>query len=270
MMMGLSEVDPRPRRVAVGKFDGVHLGHRPIVGGCDTVLTFEPHPLAVLRPESAPKLLGTLADRARRLARLGVAEVVVMPFDASVARLSAREFIESVLVGRLGAVEISVGANFRFGSGAAGDVALLASDPRFVTRVSPLVRVEGEVVSSSRVRALVQAGEVERAAVLLDGPFRLAGRLGPSGRGRAARIVRDPALACPAPGRYACRVGDASGGAPATLEIGAGMEARLEDHPAELHGRELIVEFLRRLDGVAQIRPKTRRADARTPRIVAA
>src|SRR6202022_2648388 len=99
----LADVQPRPRRVAVGEFDGVHLGHREVIRGNDTVLTFEPHPLQVVRPEAAPKLLTSLETKADLVADLGVKELVVVPFDEGFAHQSPEEFIDEVLVSRLGA-----------------------------------------------------------------------------------------------------------------------------------------------------------------------
>src|SRR5437588_4359827 len=171
----LPEAEPRPRRIAVGEFDGVHLGHREVIRGCDTVLTFEPHPLRVVRPEAAPKLLTSLDAKAELVAELGVAELVVIPFDQGFAHQGPQAFIDDVLVAKLGATHVSVGENFRFGHGAAGDPTLLSSDRRFETRVVDLVEVDGEVVSSSHVRALVLAGEVDAPARLLGAPFRLRG-----------------------------------------------------------------------------------------------
>src|SRR5438552_9641483 len=157
----LWEVEPRPRKVAVGEFDGVHLGHREVIRGSDTVLTFEPHPLRVVRPEAPPKLLTSLEAKSELVAELGVDELVVIPFDDGFAHQTPQEFIDHVLVERLRATHVSVGENFRFGHRAAGDTDMLGSDSRFQTRVVPLVEVDGEVVSSSHVRALVSAGEVE-------------------------------------------------------------------------------------------------------------
>src|SRR5215217_6791893 len=94
----LPDVEPRPRQVAVGEFDGVHLGHRAVIAGSDTVLTFEPHPLAVIRPEAAPKLLTTLEHKAELVASLGVEELVVIPFDAAFSQRSSEDFVEHVLV----------------------------------------------------------------------------------------------------------------------------------------------------------------------------
>src|ERR1044072_3728414 len=117
----LPDVEVRPRRVAVGEFDGVHLGHRAVIDGRDTGLTFDPHPLAVIRPEAAPKLLTTLERKAQLVARLGVEELVVIPFDEDFAHLTAAEFVDTVLVERLAATHVSVGENFRFGHPASGD-----------------------------------------------------------------------------------------------------------------------------------------------------
>src|SRR5579859_426367 len=154
----LTDAQPRPRRVAVGEFDGVHLGHREVIAGNDTVLTFEPHPLAVIRPEAAPKLLMSFEAKVARIAELGVQELVVIPFDESFASQSAQEFIDQILVTRLQATHVSVGENFRFGHRATGDPALLAAEGRFETRIVTLVEVDGELVSSSHIRALVLAG----------------------------------------------------------------------------------------------------------------
>ena len=159
-MTQLSEVTQRPRRVAVGEFDGVHVGHRAVVAGNDTVLTFEPHPMAVLKPGAAPKLLTSLELKSELMAELGVEELVILPFDEGFARQSAREFIDGVLVEQLGATHVSVGTNFRFGHSAGGTTALLAADSRFQARVVPLVEVEGAIVSSSRIRRLVAEGHV--------------------------------------------------------------------------------------------------------------
>ena len=112
---------PRPRRVAVGEFDGVHLGHRAVIAGSDTVLTFEPHPLTVTHPERAPKLLTGLDVKADLVAGIGVRELVVIPFDDRFAQQSAQDFIDHVLVdAAAGDKQVSVGENFRFGHGASG------------------------------------------------------------------------------------------------------------------------------------------------------
>ena len=127
----LPDAEPRPRHVAVGEFDGVHLGHREVMRGADTVLTFEPHPRAVVAPETAPKLITPLETKADLVAALGARELVVVPFDGAFASLSPQSFIDDVLVGKLGAERVSVGENFRFGHRAKGDVALLRAQEAF-------------------------------------------------------------------------------------------------------------------------------------------
>ena len=257
----LPEVEPRPRRIAVGEFDGVHLGHREVIGGSDTVLTFEPHPLRVVRPEAAPKLLTSLEAKAELVAALGVQELVVIPFDEGFANQTPEAFIDEVLVSRLAATHVSVGENFRFGHGAAGDPALLAADGRFATRVVDLVEIDGEVISSSHVRALVLAGDVSAAARLLGAPFRLCGTVVPGDRrGRelgfpTANIVPDEALVCPGHGVYAAR----AGGEAAAVNVGVRptfgtgravlVEAYLIDRDVDLYGQVLTIEFLERLRG---------------------
>jgi riboflavin kinase / FMN adenylyltransferase len=261
----LNDVAERPRRVAVGEFDGVHLGHRSVIEGSDTVLTFEPHPLAVIRPEAAPKLLTSLERKAELVAGLGVQELVVIPFDQAFSRRSAQEFLDDVLVGRLRATHVSVGENFRFGHGARGDTALLQADERFATRIGPLVEVEGEVVSSSHIRGLVLAGEVEHAAVFLGAPFALRGEVvGGDRRGRelgfpTANLVPDEALVYPGHGIYAARVtfdgawhcAAVNVGVRPTFETGRGVliEAHLLDWQGDLYGQHLTIEFLTRLRG---------------------
>lgn len=257
----LAEVQPRPRRIAVGEFDGVHLGHRTVIDDNDTVVTFEPHPLVVVRPEAAPKLLNTLEVKTELIAELGVRELVIIPFDQGFAHQSPEEFIDRVLVERLDARDVSVGENFRFGRGASGDASLLQADTRFETRVVALVEADGEVVSSSRIRALIAAGDVEAAGRLLGAPFRMRGEVVHGDhRGRqlgfpTANLVPDQRLACPGHGVYACRVGErvaaVSIGVRPTFQTGRGVlvEAYLLDFQGDLYGETLTLEFVARLRG---------------------
>jgi riboflavin kinase / FMN adenylyltransferase len=257
----LPDVEPRPRRVAVGVFDGVHLGHREVIAGSDTVLTFEPHPLSVIQPASAPKLLTRLDVKADLVEELGVEEMVVIAFDDAFAQRSAEDFVSNVLVDALQATRVSVGRNFRFGNKARGDAALLAADERFEARVCDLVEVEGETVSSSHIRGLLAAGEVEHAIAFLGRPFQLRGQVvHGDGRGRelgfpTANIVPDERLVRPDMGVYACR----ANGVPAAINIGVRplfetgrgvlIEAHLIDYDEDLYGTELRVDFLSRLRG---------------------
>ena len=257
----LSGAEPRPRRIAVGEFDGVHLGHREVIRGSDTVLTFEPHPLRVVRPEAAPKLITSLDAKAELIGQLGVEELVVIPFDQGFAMQSPQEFIDHVLVGTLGATRVSVGENFRFGHLAAGDTAMLAADPRFETRVTPLVEVDGEVVSSSHIRGLLLAGEVEHAARFLGAPFQIRGEVVVGDRRGhllgfpTANIVPDEALVCPGHGVYVARAnGDCAAvsvGVRPTFGTGRAVlvEAYLLDRDVDLYGQSLKIDFTARLRG---------------------
>lgn len=257
----LPEAQPRPRRVAVGVFDGVHLGHREVIAGSDTVLTFDPHPLAVIAPPAAPKLLTRLDTKAELVEQAGAREMVVIPFDADFARQSAREFIDHVLVERLGATHVAVGRNFRFGHRAAGDTAMLEADGRFESTVHDLVEVEGETVSSSHIRGLVSAGEVAHAAAFLGRPFQLRGEVvHGDGRGRelgypTANLIPDDAYVRPDQGVYAAL----ADGRPAAVNIGVRpqfetgrgvlVEAYVIDYEGDLYGRDLRLDFLQRLRG---------------------
>ncbi|HEY7831133.1 MAG TPA: bifunctional riboflavin kinase/FAD synthetase [Solirubrobacteraceae bacterium] len=257
----LSEVQRRERRVAVGTFDGVHLGHRKVIEGSDSVLTFEPHPVAVVAPQHAPKLLTPLEVKAELIADMGVRELIVIPFDHSFAQHSAGEFIEGVLVDALGAVRVSVGENFRFGHRAQGDTRLLMADERFETVVAPLLEVDGEIVSSSHIRGLVAAGEVDQATHFLGTPFQLRGEVVHGDeRGRelgfpTANLIPADALVCPGHGVYACRsdglAAAVSIGVRPTFQTGRGelIEAYLLDFEGDLYGRTLHLEFLQRLRG---------------------
>jgi riboflavin kinase/FMN adenylyltransferase len=257
----LPDAEPRPRRVAIGTFDGVHLGHREVIRGCDTVLTFHPHPQSVVRPGEGPKLLTGLARKTELVASLDVEELVVIPFDKEFSSKTAEEFVDDVLVGTLQAQHVSIGENFRFGNRAKGDPALLRSDDRFETRVAELLEVEGEIVSSSHIRGLLQAGDVETSARLLGAPFQVRGEVVPGDqRGRelgfpTANLLPDPELVWPGHGVYACVVE----GHAAAVNVGVRpmfdetrkelLEAYLIDFEGDLYGREIGIDFHRRLRG---------------------
>jgi riboflavin kinase / FMN adenylyltransferase len=265
----LPDAAPRPRHVAVGEFDGVHLGHREVMRGADTVLTFEPHPRAVVAPAKAPKLITPLETKIDLVAGLGVRELVVIPFDGAFASQSPQGFIDDVLVRQLGATTVSVGENFRFGHRAQGDVGLLRAQDAFETRVVELVEDGGEVISSSHIRELIAAGDVERAAACLGSPFQLRGPVAHGDkRGRTlgfptANLVPEPGLIYPGHGVYACRAAVELEGEwqwwPAATNVGVRptfvtgrgllVEAFLLGFDGDLYGRELRLAFLSRLRG---------------------
>lgn len=262
----LEEVQRRPRHIAVGTFDGVHLGHREVICGADTVLTFDPHPALVIAPAAAPRLLADLARKIELIATLGVEEAVVVHFDHDFASRDADAFVDAVLVEALGATHVSVGENFRFGHQAKGDTALLIADDRFETRIVPLLEVDGEVVSSSHIRGLVLGGAVEYADRLLGAPFTVTGEVAHGDkRGRTlgfptANLVPRQGYVVPGHGVYACRVTTADGavhvaatnvGVRPMFLTGRGelIEAFLVDYEGDLYGTQLRIEFLKRLRG---------------------
>jgi riboflavin kinase / FMN adenylyltransferase len=256
------------RSVAVGTFDGVHLGHRRVIAGADTVLTFDPHPVSVVAPQHMPKLLTTPDRKAELIASLGVEEMVVIPFDADLAKRSADEFVSDVLVDALGARRVAIGENFRFGHKAQGDPQLLQADARFHTTVHPLLEVDGEIVSSSHIRGLLLAGDVAEANRMLGASFELSGEVVHGDeRGRelgfpTANLVPEEQLACPGHGVYACLAQAPPvlpAAAPAAVSIGVRptfttgrgelIEAYLLDFDGDLYGHTLSLRFLQRLRG---------------------
>jgi len=265
------------RAVAVGNFDGVHLGHLRIVerlleaarrtGAATAVLTFDPHPARLLRPQGAPVPLTTPARRAELLLARGVDAVFVQPVDEALLSLDALAFYRGVLRGALAATAVVEGTDFRFGAGRGGDMDLLrrwgAEDGVEVLAVEAVVAGDAPV-SSSRVRALVAAGDVAGAASLLAGPYRVSGEV-VHGRARGRTLgfptanLDAVATLLPAPGVYGGRARAAGGvdpwhaaaihvGAPVTFDaVAATVEVHLVGFDGDLYGRRLDVDFLARL-----------------------
>ena len=250
------ELERRARAVALGTFDGVHLGHRRVIeaaldaGPTPTVVTFDPHPRTALGNQV--ELLSTLERRLELIAELGVQETLVVEFNLELARLEPEEFAERLLR-PIGAEVIAAGANFRFGRGRSGDLELLGR-LGFDVRPVPLV----ESASSTQIRRLLRAGEVERAAKLLGRPDEVEG-LVVSGDARGgtlgfptANLRTDPELLVPANGIYAGAVGEHR----AAVSIGVNphyggderrVEAFLLDFEGDLYGQRLVVELWQRL-----------------------
>lgn len=181
---------PRGAILSIGNFDGVHLGHqavlRYVVERASTLeapalaMTFDPHPIKLLRPADAPRLLTTLEQRIALIARTGIETCLLLPFTHRVARMSAESFVRDVLVDRLAVQEVYIGKNFRFGADRGGDVDLLTTmgnELGFRAASSPIVKHGGGVVSSTRVRQVVAEGGVEDAAGLLDRVVFIDGRV---------------------------------------------------------------------------------------------
>ncbi len=275
VVYGSERLSAQARAVAIGNFDGVHLGHRQVLdhlltlskgtGASPWVYTFDPPPTVVIAPERHQPRLVTLAHKLELLAGLGVSGVVVEPFTAAFAAQSAEMFAREVLRGRLGASAVAVGWDFRFGSGRGGDVdALRAALPGVdVTQVAPLLR-DGEPVSSSRIRRLIQAGDLDAAAAFLDRPHRLSGTVvHGDARGRTIGFptanIANEVECLPALGVYAVRARLPDGiWRPAALNLGVrptfnGVGQRVEVHildwAGDAYGQPLDVDIVRRIRG---------------------
>jgi riboflavin kinase/FMN adenylyltransferase len=270
---GLAEVPPDHGRyaVAVGTFDGVHIGHRAVVGAAlgaratgvrVAVLTFHPHPLVVLRPDAAPPAISTLERRLAILSSLGVDATVVVRFDAELSALKPEQFVADYLVGGLGATVVAVGQGFRFGHRAAGDVALLRRlglEHDFAVHEVPLVG-EGQPVSSTSIRTAIASGDVQLAGQLLGRPHSVEGEVvvgDRRGRGLGyptANLAVPADLAVPPDGVYAGWLLRANGTRlPAAISVGTnptfGPHARrveayaLDRDDLELYGEQVSIEF---------------------------
>jgi riboflavin kinase/FMN adenylyltransferase len=257
----LPDAEPRDRHVAIGTFDGVHIGHRAVIKGADTVLTFDPHPVSVIAPDAAPKLIMPFEIKRDVIEGLGVKELVVIPFDKEFSQKPAEQFIEEVLIERLAAKTVSIGENFRFGAKAKGDPGMLKAHDEFETRVVPLVEVDGETVSSTQIRALIAAGEVDVARRFLGAPVMYEGEVVKGdGRGRelgfpTANIVPSDDLVAPGHGVYAAfangRPAAVNVGVRPMFETGRGLliEPYLIDFEGDLYGKTLRVAFVERMRG---------------------
>ncbi len=216
-----------PSALTIGNFDGVHAGHRRILrrlkaladahGWKASALTFNPHPLRVVAPDRAPLLMTSPDRRAVLMAEEGIGQVVILPFTPELSRLSPEAFVRSIVVERLGARAVLVGDNFRFGHRHAGDVRMLeelGGQFGFSTEVVHAVVSRGGMVSSSRVRELIRAGEVALAARLLEHAFALEGEV-VRGRGVGSKEtvptlnLATSAELIPAPGVYVTRTTEA-------------------------------------------------------------
>ena len=274
--------DLGPTVVTVGNFDGVHLGHRHVVAraretarergiGHVVAVTFDPHPIAVLRPEHAPPTLTTIETRGELLGEAGVDDMLVVPFDRSVAEWSPERFVDEILVGSLRAAAVVVGANFRFGYRAAGDVAVLRElgETRGFTTEGVALDGGPQVWSSTYVRNCLAAGDVEGAAEALGRPFDVRGTVVRGDRrGRelgypTANVPTDGMAAAPADGVYAgwLQVLPDEERLPVAISVGTNptfdgeRERRVESYvldrdDLDLYGKELRVEFVARIRGM--------------------
>ena len=273
---GLDDVprpDAGPCVVAIGKFDGVHRGHARVLAKARAyadelglpmyVVTFDPHPAAVLRPEIAPKMIGSLGDRLERLAANGADAVLVVPFTLELAAVTAEQATRAVLVDALHAKVVVVGADFRFGSGAAGDVVMLRLMGAAYGYTVHAVDLQADGVdkfSSTRVRELLALGDVATAATILGRPYAVTGPvIRGEQRGRdlgfpTANLEIPDELAAPLDGVYAGWLVDGADRYPAAISVGdnptfAGASHRVEAYvldrtDLDLYGKKVAVEFV--------------------------
>jgi riboflavin kinase / FMN adenylyltransferase len=270
-----------PAVVTVGMFDGVHRGHRALLDRVTAeaaardlraaAVTFDRHPLAVLRPGSEPPLLTTLDRKVELLGEAGIGVVLVLAFTRELSQVGAEAFATDVLFDALAARAVVVGENFRFGHKAAGDPALLASlgGPRGIEVVAvPLHALGDQVVSSTRVRDELASGAVAAAAVSLGRPYAVEGEVvAGDRRGRpllgipTANLAVPDGIAIPTDGVYAGHLTDTVDGVarPAAISVGTnpqfGTERRVEAHvldfDADLYGHRVSVDFRHHLRGQA-------------------
>ncbi len=291
---------PGPTAISIGVFDGVHRGHRSVIerllrrsrrdGLVATVLTFHPHPLAVVDPGRAPALLTTVEQRIELLEGLGVQMVGVLPFDR-IRDMEPETFAQGVLSERLDARLVAVGTDFRFGHDRAGDVDTLRRVGQrcgYEVVAVELLNENDHPISSTRIRRLIAEGKVGEAADILERPYEIRGRVvAGDGRGRTigiptANLDIDQVVAVPGDGVYAAWAVVAGSVHPAVVNIGVRptfdgdrrvVEAHLIGFDGDLYGQEMRLRFVSRLRGERRFRSVDDlvdqiRADAETAREV--
>ncbi|MGH7277572.1 MAG: bifunctional riboflavin kinase/FAD synthetase [Candidatus Rokuibacteriota bacterium] len=276
IVRGLESFPPEgsPAVVALGLFDGIHLGHRAILGTAVArgrelgitalACTFDPRPMEVLHPDRASLPITTLAERLALIAQTGIDIALVLPFSVDFAAVEPEAFVKEVLVDRLQAREVVVGFNHRFGRGARGDAALLEALGKrlgFRSHVVPPLTVDGVTVSSTEIRTALRTGEVERAARFLGRAYSVVGTVVQgAGRGRTlgfptANVAPEHPLLVAA-GVYACHATVRGTGHPAVVNVGVrptfgedtlAVEAHLLDFAGDLYGQPIRLDFVARL-----------------------
>ena len=280
--------------VALGMFDGVHLGHQHVVrqawldaralGARSVAVTFDPHPQSIVAPERAPKLLQPLAERVRFLSELGLDAILVCQFDESLSRVSGEQFIRNLARGFGQLRSFTVGEGFRFGHRRSGDVDLLrrlAVELNYTMHAAAPIRIGDEIVSSTRIRGALRVGNLGMTTELLGRPYTLAGPVQPGDRlgrklGFPTANLAVEGLELPPHGVYAVRARVQGNEWLGALNLGqrptvAGLhpplrcEIHLLDFAGDIYGQNLVVEFAARLrdeqrfDGVEALRAQIAR-----------
>ncbi|SHF23001.1 riboflavin kinase / FMN adenylyltransferase [Desulfacinum infernum DSM 9756] len=277
--------------ITIGNFDGVHRGHRALfqhvidwakkLGGESVVMTFDPHPLQVLRPGNGPDFITPHARKLELIEQEGIDAAIVVPFSEDFARISAHDFVKDLLVDRIGIKGIVVGYDYRFGRGREGNIKMLRDlGARYGFQVEMVsgIELDGTVVSSTAIRHLIRDGRLHEAESLLGRPYEITGRV-VKGKERGRLLgfptanIQVESQVPPKPGVYAVEVeldGEIHWGAanfgynPTFGDPEPSLEVHLLDFEGDLYGKELMVRFVERLrdeqrfDGpealVAQIR----------------
>jgi riboflavin kinase/FMN adenylyltransferase len=265
---------PGPVFLAIGVFDGVHLGHQAVIhralgdaraaGGTAVVVTFKPHPLRVTKPEDAPRLLTSTAHKAQMIERLGVSDLLIVPFTAEFAAMPPEDFVLELHAACSPLREICVGHTWEFGKMRAGNLALLkrmGDEMGFDEVGIPAVEIGGEVVSSTLIRAAVEAGDLAKAALFLGRDFSILGTVVPGDQiGRTLGFPTANLSAhneqFPPNGVYAVEAIHAGHTLPGVVNIGVRptienasgarvMELHLFDFSADIYGQDIEVVFRR-------------------------
>lgn len=276
----ISRLSSRPRALALGTFDGVHAGHRVVIGRAlayarergltSAVVTFDRHPLSVVDPSRVPRLLTSNEEKIRLIEELGPDELILLPFDADFAALSPTEFCRDLLSGRLGARVVVVGENFNYGARGAGDVAQLracGAASGYDVDVCPLVTERGEAISSTRIRRLLHDGALEEVREILGRPPSAVGVVVHGDkRGRmlgvpTANVDVEAGTIFPGRGVYVARALVAGTWHRAAVNIGHNptfqsrdepithvtVEAFLLDFAGDIYDREIRLDFLHKI-----------------------
>ncbi len=277
VIVGIDNIRKRLKNpaVTIGNFDGVHLGHRALFSkvkswaeklhGQSVVMTFNPHPLEFFRPGNGPAFITTHERKLELIGEAGIDVTIVVPFDETFARTSATEFVEDLLVDRVGIKAIVVGHDYRFGLGREGDIDFLRRmGEQYAFHVDAVsgIDVEGTVVSSTLIRQCIHGGDLREAGRLLGRPYEIKGAV-VSGRNRGARLLGFPTAniemanhATPKRGIYAVQVdidGRLHGGAanlgynPTFGDTALSLEVHIFDFNENIYGKSITVRFIDRL-----------------------